>query len=121
MTAVGLVADIQLNELVAGARYEFRVGIDKTCGRWFEGCGRGPNTLLVYVLPLEGPLAAANVPPSLAVDGQNVPLDRCWITARAYRWVPVASASSRVSRALACRSKCVFRRKWMEPSGPGKR
>src|SRR5438876_12442231 len=31
----------------------------------------GPNTLLVYVLPLEGPAAAADVPLSLAVSGQN--------------------------------------------------
>src|SRR5438445_487637 len=37
----------------------------------------GPNTLLVCVLPLEGPAAAADVPLSLAVGGQNVPLDTC--------------------------------------------
>jgi hypothetical protein len=42
----------------------------------------GPNTLLVYVLPLEGPAAAADVPLSLAVSGQNVPLDTCSRTCR---------------------------------------
>ena len=42
----------------------------------------GPNTLLVYVLPLEGPAAAADVPLSLAVAGQNVPLDTCSRTCR---------------------------------------
>jgi hypothetical protein len=42
----------------------------------------GPNTLLVYVVPLEGPSAAADVPLSLAVDGQNVSLDTCSRTCR---------------------------------------
>src|SRR5437870_2837342 len=42
----------------------------------------GPNTLLVYVLPLEGPVAAADVPLSLAVSGHNVPLDTCSRTCR---------------------------------------
>jgi len=42
----------------------------------------GPNTLLVYVLPLEGPAAAADVPLSLAVGGQTVPLDTCSRTCR---------------------------------------
>jgi hypothetical protein len=42
----------------------------------------GPNTLLVYVLPLEGPAAAADVPLSLTVGGQNVPLDTCSRTCR---------------------------------------
>jgi hypothetical protein len=42
----------------------------------------GPNTLLVYVLPLEGPQAAADVPLSLAVGGQNVSLDTCSPTCR---------------------------------------
>jgi hypothetical protein len=42
----------------------------------------GPNTLLVYVLPLEGLSAAAEVPLSLAVDGQNVSLDLCSRTCR---------------------------------------
>src|SRR5579859_1620911 len=42
----------------------------------------GPNTLLVYVLPLEGPAAAADVPLSLAVSGHNVPLDTCSRTCR---------------------------------------
>jgi hypothetical protein len=42
----------------------------------------GPNTLLVHVLPLEGPSAAADVPLSLAVDGQNVSLDTCSRTCR---------------------------------------
>ena len=37
----------------------------------------GPNTLLVCVLPLEGPAAAADVPLSLAISGQNIPLDTC--------------------------------------------
>jgi hypothetical protein len=42
----------------------------------------GPNTLLVYVLPLDGPSAAADVPLSLAVGGQNVALDTCSRTCR---------------------------------------
>jgi hypothetical protein len=42
----------------------------------------GPNTLLVYVLPLEGPAAAVDVPLSLAVSGHNVPLDTCSRTCR---------------------------------------
>src|SRR5712692_10555264 len=42
----------------------------------------GPNTLLVYVLPLEGPAAAADVPLSLAVGGQTIPLDTCSRTCR---------------------------------------
>jgi len=42
----------------------------------------GPNTLLVYVLPLEGPAAAADVPLSLALAGQTVPLDTCSRTCR---------------------------------------
>src|SRR5713226_6901784 len=42
----------------------------------------GPNTLLVYVLPLEGPATAADVPLSLAISGQNVPLDTCSPTCR---------------------------------------
>src|SRR5437016_10384217 len=42
----------------------------------------GPNTLLVYVLPLEGPAAAADVPLSLAISGQNIPLDTCSRTCR---------------------------------------
>src|SRR6266436_1880506 len=42
----------------------------------------GPNTLLVYVLPLEGPAAAADVPLRLVVSGQNVPLDTCSRTCR---------------------------------------
>jgi hypothetical protein len=42
----------------------------------------GPNTLLVYVLPLDGPAAAADVPLSLAVGGQTVPLDTCSRTCR---------------------------------------
>src|SRR5947209_10798123 len=37
----------------------------------------GPNTLLVYVLPLEGPAAAADVPLSLALGGRRVPIDKC--------------------------------------------
>src|ERR1700694_2769443 len=37
----------------------------------------GPNTLLVYVLPLEGPAGAADVPRSLPLGGQNLPLDTC--------------------------------------------
>ena len=42
----------------------------------------GPNTLLVYVMPLEGPATAADVPLTLAVRGQNVPLDTCSRTCR---------------------------------------
>jgi len=42
----------------------------------------GPNTLLVYVLPLEGPATAADVPLSLAISGQNIPLDTCSRTCR---------------------------------------
>ena len=42
----------------------------------------GPNTLLVYVMPLEGPATAADVPLTLAVSGQNVPLDTCSRTCR---------------------------------------
>src|SRR5260221_7183572 len=42
----------------------------------------GPNTLLVYVLPLDGPAAAADVPLSLAVGGQTVLLDTCSRTCR---------------------------------------
>jgi hypothetical protein len=37
----------------------------------------GPNTLLIYVLPLEGAAAAADVPVTLALNHQNVPLDFC--------------------------------------------
>ncbi len=42
----------------------------------------GPNTLLVYLLPLEGPAAAADVPLSLALSGQTIPLDTCSRTCR---------------------------------------
>src|SRR6202165_4826058 len=42
----------------------------------------GPNTLLVYVMPLEGAAAAADVPLSLAISGQNVRLDTCSRTCR---------------------------------------
>jgi hypothetical protein len=42
----------------------------------------GPNTLLVYALPLEGSSAAADVPLSLVVGGQNVALDTCASTCR---------------------------------------
>ena len=42
----------------------------------------GPNTLLVHVLPLEGPSAAADVPLSLQIGGQNVALDTCSRTCR---------------------------------------
>jgi hypothetical protein len=42
----------------------------------------GPNTLLVYVMPLEGPAAAADVPLNLAVNGQNVPIATCSRTCR---------------------------------------
>jgi len=42
----------------------------------------GPNTLLVYLLPLEGPSGAADVPLSLAVSGQNVSLGTCSRTCR---------------------------------------
>jgi hypothetical protein len=42
----------------------------------------GRNSLLVYVLPLEGPSAAADVPLSLAVGGENISLDTCSRTCR---------------------------------------
>src|SRR5258708_20637080 len=42
----------------------------------------GPNTLLVYVMPPEGPAAAADLPLTLAVSGQNVRLDTCSRTCR---------------------------------------
>src|SRR5216683_1669138 len=42
----------------------------------------GPNSLLAYVLPLEGPSAAADVPLSLAVGGENISLDTCSRTCR---------------------------------------
>src|ERR1700694_4161870 len=45
----------------------------------------GPNTLLLYVLPREGPAAAADVPLSLAIGGQNIPLDTCSRTCRTTR------------------------------------
>jgi hypothetical protein len=37
----------------------------------------GPNTLLLYVAPLAGPAAGADVPLTLEVDGTNVPLTTC--------------------------------------------
>ena len=43
----------------------------------------GLNTLLVYVLPLGGPAAAADVPVSLRVAAQSVALDTCSRTCRA--------------------------------------
>ena len=43
----------------------------------------GPNTLLVYVLPLQGPEAAADVPVSMTVAGQPIALDTCSGTCRA--------------------------------------
>jgi hypothetical protein len=42
----------------------------------------GLNTLLLYVLPLEGSAAAADVPVSLSVAGQSVALDTCSRTCR---------------------------------------
>jgi hypothetical protein len=42
----------------------------------------GPNTLLIYVLPLEGPSVAADVPISLSIDGQPTPVDFCSRTCR---------------------------------------
>jgi hypothetical protein len=42
----------------------------------------GQNTLVVYLLPLEGPSAAAEVPLSLSIGGQNVSLDACAPTCR---------------------------------------
>ncbi len=42
----------------------------------------GPNTLLVYVAPLAGPSAAADVPLTLTLDGQNVDLESCSRTCR---------------------------------------
>jgi len=37
----------------------------------------GPNTLLVYVMPLAGPAAAVGVPVDLMVNGSEVPLHLC--------------------------------------------
>src|SRR4030081_1819067 len=37
----------------------------------------GPNTLLGYVMAREGTAADADLPLSLAISGQNVPLDMC--------------------------------------------
>ena len=37
----------------------------------------GPNTLLIYVLPLEGPTTAADVVVHVAVNAQPVPLEFC--------------------------------------------
>src|SRR5260370_18215104 len=42
----------------------------------------GPNTVLVHVLPLEGAATPADVPVSLLVNGQPVPLDFCSRTCR---------------------------------------
>ena len=42
----------------------------------------GPNTVLIYVLPLEGPAAAADLPLGVSVDGQSVGLDTCSRTCR---------------------------------------
>ena len=42
----------------------------------------GPNTLLVYVLPLAGQAAAAQVRLALSVNGRNVMLDACSPTCR---------------------------------------
>ena len=54
-----------------------------------NGCGLtvrpgrpGPNTLLVYVVPLEGPAAAATIPISIAVAGRSVAVDTCSRTCR---------------------------------------
>jgi hypothetical protein len=43
----------------------------------------GPNRVLVYVLPLAGPGVAADVPVSLTVGGQSVPVDFCSRSCRA--------------------------------------
>jgi hypothetical protein len=43
----------------------------------------GPNRVLVYVLPLAGPGAAADVSVSLTVDGQSMPVDFCSRSCRA--------------------------------------
>jgi hypothetical protein len=37
----------------------------------------GPNTLLIYVLPVEGPALAADVSVHVAIGGQTVPLEFC--------------------------------------------
>ena len=42
----------------------------------------GPNTLLIYALPVEGPAAAADVPLSLVVGGRSVSLETCSRTCR---------------------------------------
>jgi hypothetical protein len=42
----------------------------------------GPNSVLIYVLPLEGAGAAADVPVSLVINGQPIALDFCSRTCR---------------------------------------
>jgi hypothetical protein len=42
----------------------------------------GPNTLLLYVMPVGGPASAGDVPVNLSVGGQNVVLDTCASTCR---------------------------------------
>src|SRR6266851_2419998 len=37
----------------------------------------GPNTVLIHVLPLEGPAAAADVQVSMSINGHDLPLDFC--------------------------------------------
>lgn len=43
----------------------------------------GPNTVLIYVLPVEGAVLAADVPVTLSIDGNAVPLEFCSRTCRA--------------------------------------
>src|SRR5438128_7594786 len=37
----------------------------------------GANTVLIHVLPLEGPAAAADVQVSMSINGHDLPLDFC--------------------------------------------
>jgi len=63
----------------------------------------GPNTLLLYVVPPEGPAAAADVPLSLTLDGEGVALDTCSRTCRSC--VPIALALS-ATRRRGCSAWC---------------
>jgi hypothetical protein len=42
----------------------------------------GPNTLVLYVMPVDGPSSAADVPVNLSVGGQNIELETCSRTCR---------------------------------------
>jgi hypothetical protein len=42
----------------------------------------GPNTLVLYVMPVDGPSSAADIPVNLCVGGQNIELETCSRTCR---------------------------------------